>query len=83
MRCRICGVYESEEIKQDGTLLSKIGVTYEEIKFNVSFDITIELIDETKFTGTVTLDLPTGDITNFGVSNTEKTDFSDIIFKRN
>ncbi len=77
------GQYSSEEIKHDGTLLSKIGLTYEDIKFNISFDITIELVDETKFTGTITLDLPTGNILNTGISNYEKTDFSDVIFKRN
>lgn len=74
---------EDEEIKHDGTILSKAGIDYEEIKCNVSFDITIELVEGTKFTGTVTLDLPVGNVLTAGTSNYEKTDFSDVIFKRN
>lgn len=82
---RIYGTYSSddEEIKHDGTILSKIGIVDEEIKFNISFDITIELVSGTSYTGTVTLDLPVGDITTAGTTNYEKTDFSDVIFKRN
>ena len=60
-----------------------MGISVEDIKCNVSFDLTIELVDDTKFTGTITLDLPTGNIVNAGTSNYEKTDFSDVIFKRN
>lgn len=74
---------EDEEISHNGTILSKVGLTYEEIKFEVSFDLSIELVSGTKFTGTIALELPTGDITTAGTSSLEKTDFSDVIFKRN
>ena len=79
------GKYNSddEEIKHDGTILSKIDVEYEEIKSKVSFNITIELIDETQFTGRINLELPVGNIIKTGTSSYEKTDFSDVIFKRN
>lgn len=56
---------------------------YEDIKYNLSFDITIDLVGGTSFTGRVTLDLPVGNILTTGISNYEKTDFSDVIFKRN
>ena len=79
------GEYSSndEEIRHDGTILSKMGLTYEEIKCKITFNVMIELTDETEFTGTITIDLPSGDITQTGTSNYEKTDFKDVIFKRN
>lgn len=84
MLIKIYGKYssEDEEISHNGTMLTKIGLNYEQIKFNVSFDLCIELVSRTKFTGTITLDLPAGNIIQEGVSKYEKTDFSDIIFKR-
>ncbi len=82
---KIYGKYNSDdtEIKHDGTILSKIDVEYEEIKSKVSFNITIELVDKTQFTGKINLELPVGNIIKTGTSSYEKTDFSDIIFKRN
>ena len=35
------------------------------------------------YTGTVTLDLPTGNIIEEGTSHYEKTDLKEIIFRRN
>lgn len=82
---KICGKYNTDdtEIKHDGTILSKIGINYEEIKSKVSFNIIIELISGTQFTGKINLELPVGDIIKTGTSSYEKIDFSDIIFKRN
>lgn len=79
------GIYSdnAEEIKHDGTILSKIDVKNEEIKTKVTFDLTIELVSGTSYTGTISLELPIGDVTTAGTSNYEKTDFSDVIFKRN
>lgn len=42
----------------DGTILSKIGVTDDEIKAKLSFDVTIKLVSGTSYSGTVSLDLP-------------------------
>lgn len=79
------GKYSSndETISHDGTMLAKVDTTYEDIKCKVSFDITIELASGTKFTGNMKLDLPVGNIVNTGKSMYEKTDFKDVIFKRN
>jgi hypothetical protein len=74
---------EDEEIKHDGTILSKIGMNYEELKCKVSFEISIKLKSEITYTGTVELELPAGNIIDEGTSYYEKTDLSDIIFKRN
>ena len=86
---RICnkdlGQYSSndEEIIHDGKMLSKININYEDIKFEMSFDITVELVSNTKYTGTINLELPVGNIIQSGKSSIEKTDFSDVVFKRN
>jgi len=79
------GKYTSNEetVMHDGTILPKIGVTDDEIKAKISFDITIKLVSGTNYSGRVTLNLPVGNITTEGTSNFEKTDFSDVIFKRN
>lgn len=37
----------------------------------------------TKYTGTISLGLPVGNIIQAGTEKQEKTDFSDVIFKRN
>ncbi len=73
---------ESEEVVYDGSLLSRIGLKQEDIKFKTTFDMTITLDNNISFKGTVNLDLPAGNIIEEGKSSTEKSDFSDVIFKR-
>ena len=72
----------NDSVTYDGNLLSKIGVTNDKIKFNLSFDLTITLNNNVNFTGTFNLNLPCGDIINEVEPHLELTDFSDIIFKR-
>ena len=72
---------EDKEIRQDGTWLKKLQIEKEEIEFTVSFDYTIETT-KTKYKANITLDFPAGDISEDGRSSLEKTDMSDIIFKR-
>lgn len=73
---------EGEEIRHDGTLLSKIGITDEQIKFNVSFDIAILLKSEITYKATVKLELPVGNVVQEGTSSYEKKDVRDVVFKR-
>lgn len=86
---RLCnneiGKYSSNEemISHDGTILGKSGIEYEKIKYKISFDINIELTSGIKFTGNMKLDMPAGDIVTEGISKYEKTEFKDVIFKRN
>lgn len=86
---RLCnneiGKYSSNEemISHDGTILSKAGIEYEKIKYKVSFDIGMELASGIKFTGKIKLDMPSGNIVTEGISKYEKTEFKDVIFKRN
>ena len=78
------GQYSSDkdkEVVHDGTLLNKIKVTDEEIKFDVSFDLVIT-VDNCSYRTNMSLQMPCGSITEEGTSSIEKTDFSDLIFKR-
>lgn len=78
------GEYQSDkdkEIIHNGTLLNKINATLDDVKFKVSFDLTME-IDKNKYKTTINLDMPSGNIIEDGTANFEKTDMSDLIFKR-
>lgn len=71
-----------EEIKYDGNLLTKAGISLENIEFTVSFDILITLNNNVTFKGTINLDFPNSDIITNPESSLEITDFSDVVFKR-
>lgn len=73
---------EDTEIVYDGTLLTKTQTALEDIKFKISFDLTIETKDGLKFKGTMELGMPLEDLINKGKSTIEITDFKDIVFKR-
>ena len=78
------GKYSSDndkEIIHDGTLLKKIKVSNDDIKFDISFDLVIT-VDNCSYRANMSLQLPCGDITQEGTSSMEKTDMSDVIFKR-
>ena len=75
-------ISNEEELTHDGSLISKIEKTNEDIKFKISFDITINLESEKSFKATVNLELPLGDIIENGTESLEKTNMEDIIFKR-
>ena len=70
-----------DEISYDGTLLEKTGVTLDDIKVSVSFDLVIET-DKTTYRGKINFILPCGNIQTEGVSQQVITDFSNVVFKR-
>lgn len=73
---------KDKEIVHNGTLLNKIGATNEEIKFNVSFDLTIQT-DKNKYKTSISnIEMPSGNLIEEGTTQFEKTDMSDLIFKR-
>lgn len=79
----VCEVRNNDEsIIHDGTLLAKGNVNPEDLNYKLTFDIIIETTRNIKYKGTISIDLPTGDIQTQGKSQIEKTDFSDVIFKR-
>ena len=73
---------ESEEVIYDGSLLSRIGIKQDDIRFKTSFDMSITMDNNICYKGTINLELPAGSIIEKGKSSIEKTDFSDVIFKR-
>ena len=79
----VCEIRSNEEeIIHDGTLLAKGNANEENLKYTLSFDLVIETNKGIKYRGTISLNLPEGNILEEGKGQIEKTDFSDIIFKR-
>ena len=72
---------DDEEIKHDGTMLNKINVTNEDIKFTVSFDLIVN-VNNIAYKTTIELELPTGNILEKGTESLEITDTQKYIFKR-
>ena len=72
----------NEGVVYNGSLLSKIGLTNNDIKFGINFDLTITLDNNISFTGNINLNFPSGDIINETEPLLELSDFNDIIFKR-
>lgn len=78
------GEYSSDsddEIIHDGTLLSKIDVSNEDIQFEVTFDLVIT-VDNCSYRANIALKFPCGNILEEGTCSLEKADMSDVIFKR-
>ena len=73
---------ESENIVQDGTLLSKIGLNTDDVKIKISFDVIIETNSKNKFKTKLDFDLPIGNITEEGKAIYNKDSFNDVIYKR-
>ena len=79
------GQYQSNDDTQivyDGSLLNKLGVSLEEVKTNISFDLLITTSDNITYKTTITVDLPVGDIITNGKSSIEMTDIQNLVFKR-
>ena len=75
-------VNETEEIRHDGTLLEKIGMTDEEVSFSISFDLSIELKSEKKYKANVILEMPKGNLTKEGTTNYQIFGSEELVFKR-
>lgn len=79
----VCEVRSNdEEIIHDGTLLAKGNANSEDLNYKLSIDVVIETSRDIKYKGTISIELPTGDVQTQGKTQLEKTDFSDVIFKR-
>lgn len=78
------GIYTKTDdtITYDGTILSKINLTNEDIAMEVTFDVIIETTSNKKFKSTLTFNLPTGNIVEEGRAVLDKNDFTDVVFKR-
>lgn len=78
------GTYSSDkdkEIIHDGTLLKKLNLNEEDVKFTIAFDFVIE-VSNYKHRAQIELELPCVDFIENGTASFEKTDMSDVAFKR-
>ena len=73
---------EDTEVTYNGTMISKLGMNDEQVKSKISFDLIIELDDGKKYSGNVEINFDCNGLIENGKSQTEITDFSNIIFKR-
>ena len=73
---------EDTEIRHDGTLLAKAGITNEELVFNVSFDLAIELKSGKCYKAKIELEMPKGNLTQEGTVNTQISGKEKLVFKR-
>lgn len=78
------GTYSSNdetEIIHDGTLINKLNLLEKDIKFKISFDFIIN-VSNSNYAANIMMDFPYGNLLEEGTVSQEKTDMSDIIFKR-
>ena len=72
----------ADEIIYDGRLLKEKEVSLDELKFTLKFDIVLDTSNSIEYRGTFEVELPCGNIIEEGTSKIDKTDLSDVIFKR-
>ena len=78
------GTYQAKEegdLTHNGTILKKIDTKTEEVQFDLAFDLAIYMRNKVYRTN-LTLTLPTGYITEEGITHIEKKDLSDLVYKR-
>lgn len=73
---------ETEEIIYDGRLLEKIGISNENVKLKLAFDIIIKTDDGINYRGNVVVDMPGDGLIEEGKTTIEINDFENIVFKR-
>lgn len=72
---------EDDEIRYDGTLLKKSNIKVEDLKTKINFDIVIKT-NKTTYRGNITMEMPSENIEDEGVSQTSLENFDNIVFKR-
>lgn len=73
---------DDSEIVHNGTLLSKLNISKEDISMKISFDIIVETTSNNKFKSTLNFELPTGNIIEEGVCVFDQDNLDNIVFKR-
>ena len=75
--------YQSDEEEiNHSELLKKAGITEDELKVNLTFDLTITLESGKEYQAEIKTELPTGNVIEEGSTSTEITDLKDVVFKR-
>lgn len=72
---------DDEEINHQ-ELLKKAGLTNEELKTELTFDLNLNLQSGKEYKTTINLELPIGNVVDEGTTSQEITDLSKFIFKR-
>lgn len=72
---------EDQEIEQGASILQKMGIANEDLKFKVSFDLIIEVENKSYKTNLV-FDLPVDELVGQKETHKEITDLNKIVFKR-
>jgi len=72
---------ENEKITIDGKLINELEIEQEQIKFQIKFDLIIELESDVKLKTKMILELPTGNILENGIETIEQTEMK-TVFKR-
>ena len=72
---------EDQEVPQGGSILSKINLNSDDLKFKVSFDLVVEVQDRTYKT-TVTLDMPADGVVDKKESYVVIDNFDKTVYKR-
>ncbi len=74
-------VSDDEEINHQ-ELLNKLGISNEELKFKLTFDLIIKLEEGKEYKTTINLHLPVDNVVEQGTVSKEYTDVSKFVFKR-
>lgn len=75
--------YQSDEEEiNHSELLKKAGVTEEDLKVNLTFQLTITLESGKEYQAEIKTELPIGNVIEEGNTSTEMTDLKDVVFKR-
>ena len=72
----------ARSIRSDRDNREKAKIPEENLKFNISFDLVIEITSGVKYKSTLNYDLPTNSFKDSGTNTKVIEDFSNIIFKR-
>ena len=75
-------ISETDEQIDHSQLLKLTNITQQDLKTNLSFDITIKLTSGKKYQATINLDVPADEIIEKGTVGKEITELEDIVFKR-
>lgn len=78
------GNYTSNDDEQinHNELLKKLSINNDDLKFKVSFDVSINLDSNKSYKANMSLELPVGNVVDDGIQSQENTDFKNIVFKR-
>lgn len=73
---------DETEVSYNGSMLKKIGLSLDDLKADLSFDILITTSENIVYKGSINFQTPVGNIVEEGSSEKIIEDFSNVVFKR-